>query len=137
MAANAIARVANLLVSATSVVIKHSLVFSMKAARSCTLSLREALSTFFSLYGSAGLLPVSALEKEDILDTCLNCAGLGRCILMWSAEGRNCLVCKVSKEALLMEVFGLMGVLREVLRSMKVVFMMKGRSRVYELTLGG
>jgi hypothetical protein len=53
--------------AASRVVIIPNLQAETKSLRSSTLSLMEAWSMFFSLYGSAGLLPVSAFEK-DILD---------------------------------------------------------------------
>jgi hypothetical protein len=49
------------------VVIMPNLQAETNSLRPSTLSLMEAWSMFFSLYGSAGLLPVSAFEK-DILD---------------------------------------------------------------------
>ena len=49
------------------VVIMPNLQAETNSLRSSTLSLMEAWSMFFSLYGSSGLLPVSAFEK-DILD---------------------------------------------------------------------
>ena len=53
------------------VVIMPNLELFMKPLRAATFSSREAsLSVFLLLYGSAGLLPVSALEKcwPDILE---------------------------------------------------------------------
>ena len=56
-------------VLSTRVVIMPNLHLSMKATRPSTFSRRLTLSClFFSLYGSAGLLPVSALLKDDILE---------------------------------------------------------------------
>lgn len=54
------------------VVIMPNLHAFANAARSSTFSLIEAWSKFFSLYGSAFLLPVSAFEKLlDILTDCV------------------------------------------------------------------
>jgi hypothetical protein len=51
------------------VVIMPNLADEMKLERSSTFSEREGSSLFFAVYGSAGLLPVLALEKppEDIV----------------------------------------------------------------------
>lgn len=50
------------------VVIMPNLADEMNLERSSTFSEREGSSLFFAVYGSAGLLPVSALEKvlEDM-----------------------------------------------------------------------
>ena len=64
------ARAMHLLASISSlvlVVIMQNLHLSMKFARSWTFSCSDGSCKFFSMYGSAGLLPVSVLEKEDIV----------------------------------------------------------------------
>ena len=53
--------------SAVLVVIMQNLHLSTNAERSLTFSCNEGSSRFFSVYGSAGLEPVSVLENEDIL----------------------------------------------------------------------
>ncbi len=59
------------------VVIMPNLEESMNWTRSSTLSLSEAwLSRFFCLYGSAGLEPVSALLKVDMLVVDVGVKGL-------------------------------------------------------------
>jgi len=63
-AASAIALDASRSLSAVCVVNRQNLVLSRKDWRSSTFSFREGSSKFFAVYGSAVLLPVSALLNE-------------------------------------------------------------------------
>jgi hypothetical protein len=67
LAAGAIHLLTSLPVVPSHVVIIPNLQFEMNSLRFSTFSLIEASLTFFSLYGSAGLLPVSVLEKFDMV----------------------------------------------------------------------
>lgn len=53
---------------AVCVVNRQIFVLSMKANRSSTFSFREGSCLFCAVYGSACLLPVSALLKDDMAD---------------------------------------------------------------------
>lgn len=67
VAATAMARETSLSLVASWVVIMPNLQEAMNLARASTFSCREGgvSSLFASVYGSAGLLPVSVLEKEE------------------------------------------------------------------------
>lgn len=67
MAANAMQRDTRAPEEPSRVVIMPNLQAEMNSLRSSTFSLMEASSRFFSLYGSAGLSPVFAFEKDILV----------------------------------------------------------------------
>jgi hypothetical protein len=67
LAANAMQRDTRAPEEPSRVVIMPNLLEEMNSLRSSTFSLMEAWSRFFSLYGSAGLSPVFAFEKDILL----------------------------------------------------------------------
>lgn len=79
------------------------------------------------------MLPVSALEY-DMLNACLGCMGLSLYDFLCLVEGRNCLLGRVSKEALLIGIVGLRMGLRLVFRRMQREFIFKGQHRIDLLT---
>lgn len=66
-AANAMHRETRAPEASSRVVIMPNLQEVTNSLRSSTLSLIEALSMFFSLYGSASLSPVSVFEKDILI----------------------------------------------------------------------
>jgi hypothetical protein len=67
LAANAMQRDTRAPEEPSRVVIMPNLLAEMNSLRSSIFSLMEAWSRFFSLYGSAGLSPVSAFEKDILV----------------------------------------------------------------------
>lgn len=67
LAANAMHRDTSAPEDPSRVVIIPNLEVEIKSIRSSTFSLIDVLSRFFSLYGSAGLSPVFALEKDILV----------------------------------------------------------------------